>query len=236
MLIDLREAFGFHAEMRSLLLLWFAATVARCATPAPLAAALANFRTDGAPGWSYVQTSVAGTESLVERYDAEQMEFTRWSLIAKNGRPATESEQREYREKQTRRSSGGTAPKITESLDLTRVEVVSEDSRQTVYSCCLKPGEQGDKTAKHLRAILVLNKVAGTIERLEIFSTSAFAPTLGIKIAEMKTVMHFSVPAAEMPSVLLKVTTQLRGRAFFFRSLDQDLTATYSEHVKAFRK
>src|ERR1051326_5816516 len=118
MRIDSRCALRFVPAMRWFVFLLASLLPSFAETPAALADALKNFRADGAPGWSFVQTTTAGTESLVEHFDAKRPDFERWSLVGKNGRPATEDEKRDYLEKQTRRSRGGTAPKITDSLDL----------------------------------------------------------------------------------------------------------------------
>ena len=219
--------------MRLLFLFCAFASFASAKIPSALSDALAAFRAEGAPGWSYRQTTVAGGKSLVERYNPALPEFERWSLLEKDGRPTTPDEQRDYREKQTRRSRGGTAPRITDSLDLTTVELISETPEQAVYRCRLKKTETGDSTAEFLRATLVLHTPTQTIEQFELSNTAPFSPALTIKIAEMKTVMSFSRPTPDRPSVLLGVTTRLRGRAFYFKSLDEDMAVTCSEHTKA---
>ena len=43
-----------------------------------------------------------------------------------------------------------------------------------------------------------------------------------------------TLPTAERPSLLLGVTTHLRGRAFLVKSLDQDMTVTRADFAKAF--
>ena len=59
---------------------------------------------------------------------------------------------------------------------------------------------------------------------------------IGINIAETRTVMTYSLPEAGRPSLLQKVTLRVRGRAFWFKSLDQDMTVTYSGQQPAVRK
>jgi hypothetical protein len=234
MRVDSQRALRFVPAMRLLFFLAACVATAGAEVPAALDAALKTFRADGAPGWSFTQSTVAGDESLVERFDAPRPDFERWSLLEKNGRPATADERRDYAEKQTRRSRGGTAPKITDSLDLASTEVIAETAERTTYRCRLKKPEAGDRTADFLRATLVLHQPTRTIESFELGSTGPFSPALGIRIQEMKTVMRFSLPTAERPSLLLAVTTHLRGRAFFIKSLDQDMTVTRIDYAKAF--
>jgi hypothetical protein len=220
----------FDCAMRLLLLLGLLANFAAAAVPPALAAALKNFRTDGPRGWSFTQTTVADGRTRIERHDAGQPEFGRWTLVADAGKTPTDDEQRDYREKLTRRSSAGTAPRLTDQLDLSTLQLVSTAAGRTTYRCRLKPGEQGDTSARFLAATLVLHEPTQTIESLELASTGEFSPAFVVKIAEMKTTMTYSLPESDRPSLLQKVTTHLRGRAFLVKSLDADMTVTFSDY------
>lgn len=233
MRIDPPRRRGLLRAMRLLLLLCLAAHLAAAAVPPALEAALKTFRTDGPRGWSFTQTSVSGDRTRVERYDAALPEFSRWTLVSDNGRPPSDDELRDYREKLTRRSPAGTAPRLTDQLDLGTLETVSTAGERTTFRCRLKPGEKGDTSAEFLSATLVLHVPTQTIERFELGSAGAFSPAVSVKIAEMKTTMLYSLPAGDRPSLLQSVTTHLRGRAFWFKSLDADLTVSYSDYVRA---
>ena len=52
----------------------------------------------------------------------------------------------------------------------------------------------------------------------------------------MKTAMTYSLPDGATPSLPQTVTTHLRGRAFYFKSLDADMTVAYTDYVKAGKK
>ena len=73
--------------------------------------AIKPFRTEGPKGWSFPQTTRGEGHSRVERYDATQPEFNRWTLLQQDDRAPTADELRDYREKLSRRSRGGTAPR-----------------------------------------------------------------------------------------------------------------------------
>jgi GTPase SAR1 family protein len=68
------------------------------------------------------------------------------------------------------------------------------------------------------------------------FVTSIFSDTylttIGVKIATLRTLMTYSRPIDATPSLPQKVSTQVRGTAFLFESLDDDMTVTYSDYVK----
>ena len=204
--------------------------------PADFEAALKEFRAEGAFGWSFTQTTDGGGQSRVERFDAAQPEFNRWTLLKQDGRAPTEAEVREYREKQSRRSSAINAPKLTDQLDLATLKEVGSDEAKKRFTCALKPDGDGDTVARFLEVRLTLDRASGVFEEVEIVSREPFSPATAVKIGEMKTVMTYSLPDAERPSLLLAVTTRLRGRAFFVKSLDADMTVSRSEYVFAGKK
>ena len=201
-----------------------------------LEAALKDFQSDPPRGWSFTQTTAAEGKSTVERCDATRPEFDRWTLVQKNGRPPTPQELKDYGEGRSRRSRAGTAPKLSDQLDLTSVEIVTQTAERATYRCRLRPGESRDQTAPHLRATVVLHRPTRTIESVELANAESFAPTLGVKIAELKTVMTYSLPSDDKPSLPQQVVTRVRGRAFLFKSLDGDLTVTFSDYAKAGKK
>lgn len=222
--------------MRFLLLLGAVTTAACAAVPAELAAALTTFRTDAPRGWSFTQTSAGDGHRRIERFDAARPEFDRWTLLRHDGAVPAPAEQLDYKQKLVRRSSNTTAPLITEQLDLRTPETLADTPERATYRCRLKPGEAGDKTAAFLRVTLVVHKPTLTVESLEIANDAAFSPTWGVTIAAMKTAMTYSLPAGETPSLPQTVTTHLRGRAFYFKSLDAAMTVAYSDYVKAGKK
>lgn len=201
-----------------------------------LTEALSNYRAEGPHGWSFTQKTVGDGHSRVEYFDAAKPDFNRWTLVKQDGRAPTADERQDYHEKLSRRSRGGTAPQLTDQLDLATTEMISDEAERTTFRMRLKPGEEGDNTARFLRATVVLHKRTRTIESLELASIEAFSPTFGVRITEMRTRLRYSLPAGDRPSLLLSTQTRLRGRAFVFKSLDADLTATFSQHEKAAKR
>ena len=198
--------------------------------------ALKTFRTEGPKGWSFTQTSRGEGHSRVERYDAAQPEFERWTLLQQDDRAPTPEEAQDYREKLSRRSRGGTAPKLTDQLDLTTLTLPNETDERATLRAHLKPGEAGDATAKYMIATIVLHKPTSTIETFELSAEAPFAPILGVKISAMRTTLTYSLPDATRPSLLKTSETHLRGRAYFFKSLDADMTVTFTDYERASRR
>jgi len=234
-----RDRFDIFAPLRALsrlsFLFLFLVSSAHAALPPEYAAICESFQTQNPKGWSFTQTTSAEARTLVERYDAAQPEFSRWALIAENGRAPTEEEARTYREKFTRRSRGGTAPAIASQLELATAELVSEDATQAVYRFRLKVEDEDDKTANFLRATVTFHKATRSITCFELANVEAFAPVFGVKIRELRTAIHYHLPTADRPALLDRVTTRTRGRAFF-KSLDADMLVTYTDYAWAGKK
>lgn len=219
--------------MRFLALFLASLVTSFAALPPELETALKTFRADPPRGWSFTQTTVAEGKSTVERCDAAKPEFARWSLVQVDGRTPTAEELARYAENRSRRSRTGTAPNIVEQLDYTSIETVTDTAERAVYRFRLRPGESRDKTAAFLRVTLALHKPTQTIDSVELANISEFAPTLGVKIAEVKTTMTYARPTGDTPALLQKVATRQRGTAFWFKSLDADMTVTFSDYERA---
>lgn len=212
--------------------LWLMSTL-RAAVPAELAAALASFRQDPPPGWSYTQTIAADGKSTVERCDAARPEFARWSLVRKDGRAPTEEENRTYRETRTQRSRAGTAPRLAEQLDTATARLISQDDARATYECRLKPADSGDRTAEHLLATIIINRPTASIERVVLASSGSFRPTIGVEITSLRTTLDYDPPTDGRPVLPRAVETRLRGTAFWFKSLDADMTITFTDYLRA---
>lgn len=197
--------------------------------------AIKTFRTEGPKGWSFTQTTRGDGRSRVERYDAAQPEFNRWTLLQQDYRVPTADELRYYRELLSRRSRGGTAPRLTDQLDLTTLVLENDSVERATLRARLKPGEEGDATGEHMAATIILHKPSHTIESFQLAADAPFSPTFGVKITAMKTLMTYSLPDETRPSLLQTSVTHLRGQAFFFKSLDADMTVTFTDYEPAGR-
>jgi hypothetical protein len=215
-----------------LLLSLLAAALSAAPLPPEVAEVLRNFRTEGPRGWRYTETTTAGAESLVERYDPLAPETLRWTLVRKNGRAPTDDELRDYRLSKVQRSSAYTAPSLPELLDFASAETLPAVADCARYRFRLKPGEDRDRSAEHLRVTATWHRPSRTITEIEIASVEPFSPVFGIRIAESRTVLRYALPADDRPSLLQTVTLRVRGRAFWLKSLDQDMQITFSDYTR----
>ena len=205
-------------------------------TPPELETVLKNFRAEGSRGWSFTQTTVSDDRSRVERFDPLGKNFLQWTLLQQDGHAPVEEEIRKYNDHKTRRTSGETAPNVKDQIAPGTCEVLEETAERGLYRFNLKQGDKDDSSAQFMRVTFTLHRPTSTIEKVELASTGPFSPVLMVKIQEARTVMMYSLPAGERPTLLKEVAVRVRGRAMWFRSLDQDMTVAYSDYVYSGKK
>jgi len=204
--------------------------------PPELERALKLFRAEGARGWAFTQTTESGSKSLVEHYAPSKPEFSRWTLLKKNDQAPTAPELKEYQDRLSRRSGNSTAPNVKDQIDPASCELVQADDIRATYRFHLLPGASDDHSATHMTATFTLHKPTATIERVELTAFEPFAPMFTVKVTEAHTTMTYSLPYAVHPTLLKKISVSIRGRAMWFKSLDEDMLVTYSDHEYTGRK
>lgn len=204
------------------------------AIPPELQSALDAFRSDGPKGWAYTQTTRSEKHSMVERYDPIVRPPFSWSLLQKDGRAPTEKELKDYRNRVAFRSNDGNVG-VKDQIVPASCELVAEDGDTADYRFKLRAGAKEDRTAEHMRATFRLHRPSGTIIRVELANHETFSPVMAVQVTEARTIMNYSVPDEDRPSLLMSVSTRVRGTSFWFRSLDDDLQVDYSDHSFAGR-
>jgi len=198
--------------------------------PPELAHALKLFRAEGARSWAFTQTTESGGKSLVERFDPAKPDFSQWTLLKKDGNAPTAPELKDYQDRLSRRTSGGTAPNVKDQIDPASCELVHDEGDRVAYRFHLQPGGTDDRSAAHMIATFTLHKSTATIEKVELNAFEPFSPMFTVKITKAETTMLYSVPDMDHPSLLRKITISIRGHAMWLKSLDEDMTVTYSDH------
>ncbi len=189
-----------------------------------------------AKGWAFTQTTVSGDHSRVEHFEPLGKNFLQWTLLQQDGRAPTTDEIQKYNEHKTRRSSNANPPNVKDQIAPGTCDVLEETPERGVYRFQLKAGDSDDHSAQFMQVAFTLHRPTATIEKVELASTGPFSPVLMVQIKEARTVMTYSLPDGERPSLLKEVSVRVRGRAMWFRSLDQDMTVTYSDYVHPVKK
>ncbi len=218
------------------LLLSLSATALAATLPPELARALAAFQTEGAKNWAFTQTTASASKSMVERYEPAKPEFSRWKLLSKDGRPPTDDELAQYNRMLGQRTRTQTAPNVKEQIRRETCEALGVENGLARFRFQLKPGADDDKSAEHMTVTFSLHQDSGAITEVELASVRPFSPMFAVKIEEARTTIRYTIPEGPRPSLLKDITVRVRGRAMFFKSLDEDMTVTYSDYAPAEKK
>jgi len=230
---------AFLGRMRLSLALAFVLCTCRLSAgsmPAELTAALKDFRTEGPRGWAFTQTSTTSSHSRVEHFSPLGRDSLQWSLVQQDGRAPNEEEAVKYKELKARRSSNENAPNVKDQIVPESCEIITETAELGVYRFKLKTGDKDDHSAEFMRVTYTLHRTTQTIDAVELASIEPFSPVFSVKIQEARTLMTYTRPDGERPSLLKEVTVKIRGRAMWVRSLDEDMTVAYSDYVYAGKK
>jgi hypothetical protein len=238
--IEKNPRLRFHLVMLRPLLLFLclltAASLRAGPVPPALEKALASFQAEGTKGWGFTQSTRSAERSLVERFEPAKPEFSRWSLLQKNDRAPTEDELKEYKDMLTRRSRGQTAPNVKDQIRPDSCEPLGVENGRARYQFQLKSGGEDDKSAEHMVVTFSLHEATGTIERVELASIRPFSPMFAVKIDEACTIINYTLPTETQPTLLQEITVRVRGRAMYFKSLDEDMTVAYSDYIPPAKK
>lgn len=196
--------------------------------PAAFLDSLRSFRPEGPPDWGYEQSTQGDGKARIERYDPGQPESQRWSLLSLDSRAPTAEEIRDYRSIKMQRSSLFHAPRLQEQLDPGSAKVLEDTASLLRIRYRLRPGDASDRTSAHLTVELTWMKASRTITRVVIASFEPFSPVFGISLNRTRTELHYAEPREGRPSLPERYTIEVRGRAYWIKGIEQDLTITFS--------
>lgn len=200
--------------------------------PAALLSALHGWRIEGPKGWAFTQSTSGEGRDRVERYDPRRRGAERWTLLEENGRAPTEEEQRRYRDS---RPLFDAAANLAGQLNADRADLVAEDADGFTYEFRLRPVDENDKAAEHMRARFTQDRDSGAIIRVELFNHRPFKPARSLTIHEARTVVSYDPPAEGRPALPREVVMRVRGERFWFRDFSQEIVSVYRDFEPAFR-
>jgi hypothetical protein len=196
--------------------------------PPALERALEEFRAEGPRGWGFVQTTVGRGEDRVERHEPLRRGGERWTLVSLDGRTPTEEEQTRYR---ATRPAWDASSGMAEQLDRSTVWRVASDAETATYEFRLRPADEKDVAAPHMRARMTLHLASGAITRAELFNVEPIKPARSLTILEARTVVEHTPPADGRPALPERVTMHVRGRRFWVSEFEETVVSTFTEHV-----
>ncbi|MDX2187849.1 MAG: hypothetical protein SFV32_13010 [Opitutaceae bacterium] len=201
--------------------------------PADFAAAFDAYRPEGTRGWTFTQETTTAKQRLKEHHDGNLPEFKRWTLLEKDGRAPTAEESKEYNDMIARRPRSDNAPNVRDQVlrDSWRALEDSPDGHKR-FHFRLKPGAEDDRSAAFMAVVFQFDPATKSISAVELRSESPFKPTFGVSIQEASTRVRYHAPQGERPVLIRDIDVKVRGKAFGFKSLDQDMNVRYFDYQK----
>ncbi len=215
------------------LLAGLAAAAAAASEPPPhVAAALAQLGSESPRGWAYTLTLTRADGSSRERFDPSRPAGTQWTLLERDGRPATAEERtRHLRYRAT--SAPGVAPPTFQrgDLDLSTLARIDAAAGAEVWRARFRP-DAGSPVLAHCAVDLVVPldppaRVARTVLR----AVAPFSPALGVRLDELEFTVDYLPPGEGRPALPAASRSRVRGRVFFVLRIDEDVAATYADYA-----
>lgn len=210
----------------------FALSASAADVPTYVREALSRFTSDAPKGWAYTLTTTKDGQTSVERYDPAQPVGAQWTLLQRDGRTPTPEESRRYTQYKTSTTQGSTRSATFEKgdIDFATMKLVREDTERAEFESRFREGD--DKMLAHFVVTLTVAKNPAAIERFVLRLDSPYSPVIGVRMKELLVEMTFSPATPDHPSLPLTSSSRFRGRLLLFKSIDEDLSITYSDYVR----
>lgn len=185
--------------------------------------ALKHFRTDGPPGWAYVQVSSGEGKDEIEAYDPLKFPPLCWTLLEKDHKKPTAQDQLDYRNLKAQRSSEFNAPRIETELDLATCRVLEDTPDRLRAEFRLRENADTAQAAQHLKVEVTLDRPTQTIVQIDIRNIEPFSILYIVRIDRMHTEFQYSLPKGGRPSLLMRASISEQGKILWLKTLDQHL-------------
>ena len=177
-------------------------------------------------------TSVSASSEYAEGTRTESYSVRDgWRLVAVNGLPPTAEALAEYDAEASEREEGGQI-----AFDLAAVAAaapgsvrIGAEDAETVAFSFAPTFENAEEMAEHMRGTLIVGKGDLRPQRLILTLRGTFSPAASVKVSEFRQEMTFVVDAATNATLLAEMVMSMRGKAFVFKKIEEDLRMTFSD-------
>jgi len=173
--------------------------------------------------WAYTETQVGSEHVWVGRFDPRKPSRERWDLLTVDAREPTEDEIEEYRRGKAHDHSDNGDKRVNAMVEPDSVRLIEETDEFWLFG--FNPEEDQEAVMDSVDATIRVNKPNGHLEYIDVRNHSTIKPVFGVKIAKLITRLTFGPATAGGPIVPLSTQVEVRGRAYFLMTFDeQELT------------
>lgn len=216
------------------LLLLLAVTGARAEVPALLQEALAAYGREFEHWACTVKTTVRDRDGKVDeetlvRYDPSRPYDEQWTLLTKNGQPATERQVKKYRhEMADRRKDRKT---LGELLELEKAEIAEENAETVTYTVPLSPVDNHRLPPENFGVAIRVNKQTRGFEAIEVRLLKPMRVALVAKVKDAGADLKFSSVDPKHAPIVTAIRAAGTGSFMFV-----GLSASYEQTRTDFKR
>ncbi len=139
--------------------------------PGPLAQALRRFAND-ASRWAYTQRTVeferdgSVKRTTVARFDPSQHYDVQWTLIERDGKPPTDSQQKSFQKRRAKREKERKS--LGEVMELAKATVAFQSSKEIVYEVPLKLENDSRFPPDKFQAFVTVDRAAQRLKLIDV--------------------------------------------------------------------
>ena len=151
-------------------------------------------------------------------------------LLAVNGEPPSAEALAEFEAEAKERPRQGERVVFDLPEEIQGSMRVAEEDASTV-SFAFVPDIAGDdaEMAGKMQGRLVVDKPSLRVQRMTVTLDESFSPAPTVKISEFRQEMAFAVDPVTNATVLAEMAMTMRGRAFVFKKVDNEVRVTFSD-------
>ncbi len=182
--------------------------------PSPLAEAIREFGRD-ANRWAYTQHMVITNgkgrtqEETLVRFDPSQPDDMQWTLLQRDGQPATEAQVKKHRKSMTKR----TKERVTlgRLLELPRAVVAAETPTQITYEVPLRKGDNQRLPPEKFQVFVQVDRTKPALAFIEVKLRSAWRVAGVVKVKSGEVRMEFAEVRPEFAPAITRLVAEGSG-------------------------
>ena len=173
--------------------------------------------------WAYTETKVDSEHVWVGRFDPRRSSSEMWQLISVDKRPPTAEEIENYSKDKAHDHHSRGDKRVNAMVEPDTIVLIESTNEHWLLG--FRPGEHEKAIMGSVDATIRIKKPAGYLEYIDIRSHAPIKPAIGVKISKLITRLTFGLAADDGPVVPISTQVEVRGRAYFLITFDeQELT------------
>lgn len=182
--------------------------------PIPLAEAIRQYGRD-ANRWAYTQHLVVTDgkgrtkEETLVRFDPSQPDDVQWTLLQRDGRPATDSQVKKHRKEMAQRVKDRVT--LGQLLELPRAEVVAETAAETTYEVPLRKGDNQRLPPEKFQVFIRVDRAKPALAFIEVKLRRAWRVAGVVKVKSGEVRIEFAAVRPEFAPAVTRIAAEGSG-------------------------